>query len=107
MKKVEKFAAVLFALLPLLFPFRAEAQSDDQKIQQLEQKLEQLDQEIQAIKVADRKAELKAEEDAAKEKTGAHVTADTEGFAFRSNDGNFWFKIGADVQMDSRNFFGP
>lgn len=97
-------AVLLLILAPGFQPNPLQAQSADEKIQQLEQKVEQLDQ---AIKVADRKAELKAEDDAAKEKTGAHVTADADGFAFRSNDGNFWFKIGADLQVDNRNFFGP
>ncbi len=77
------------------------------QVKALEEKIEQLDQ---AQKVAERQTELKAEADAAKAredaKTGAHVTADTEGFAFRSNDGDFWFKIGADLQVDNRAFYG-
>jgi len=36
----------------------------------------------------------------------AAVTADTSGFTIKSNDGNFLLKIGADLQIDNRSFFG-
>ena len=80
------------------------ATSEADQIKALEQKVEELDQ---AIKVADRKAEIKAEDDAQKEKNGAHVTADGNGFSFRSNDVDFIFRVGADLQVDNRAFFGP
>ncbi len=89
----------------------AQSQSSSDQIQSLkdqikilEQKVEELDQET---KVAERKAELKAEDDAAKDKAGAHVTADPTGFTIRSNDGDSFLKIGADLQIDDRAFLGP
>jgi phosphate-selective porin OprO/OprP len=92
-----------------MLPIQAQAPdagtpSQADQIKALEQKVDQLDQEI---KVADRKAELKAEEDAAKEKTGAHVTVDDNGFVIRSNDGDDFLKIGGDLQIDNRAFYGP
>ena len=78
--------------------------SQADQIKALEQKVEQLDQEI---KVADRKAELKAEDDAAKDKNGAHVTVDDTGFTIVSNDGASSIKIGGDLQIDNRAFYGP
>jgi phosphate-selective porin OprO and OprP len=74
----------------------AQSQSTADQIKALEQKVDQLDQEVKA-------AQQKEAEDA---KTGAHITADADGFAFRSNDGQFWFKIGADLQVDNRAFYG-
>jgi len=75
----------------------------DQKIQQLEQKVDELDQKLKA---AERNKELKDEKDAEAAKNAATVTADTSGFTIRSNDGNFLLKIGADLQLDNRTFFG-
>ena len=77
--------------------------AQDQKIQQLEQKVDELDQKLKA---ADRNKELKDEKDAESAKNAATVTADTSGFTIRSNDGNFLLKIGADLQVDNRTFFG-
>ncbi len=68
-------------------------QTTDQKIQDLEQKVEDLDRRLKA-------------EDAAPANSGASVTADTSGFTIRSSDGNFLLKIGADLQIDDRAFFG-
>lgn len=81
----------------------AQAQSTDQKIQDLEQKVEQLDQEI---KVAQRNKELKDEDAANQAKNAASVTADTGGFTIKSNDGDFLLKIGADLQVDNRAYVG-
>lgn len=83
---------------------QASSQSaQDQKIQQLEQKVDELDQKLKA---ADRKKELKDEKDAEAAQNAATITADTSGFTIRSNDGNFLLKIGADLQVDNRTFFG-
>lgn len=71
------------------------APTSDQ-LKALEQKVQQLDEEVKA-------AQLKTAEE---EKTGAHVTADGGGFAFRSNDDQFVFRLGADLQIDSRAFYG-
>ncbi len=82
----------------------AQSQSTSDQIKALEQKVEQLDQEV---KVAERKAEVKAEDDAAKAKNGAHVTVDDTGFTILSNDENSSIKIGGDLQIDNRAFYGP
>lgn len=81
----------------------AAASAQDQKIQQLERKVDELDQKL---KVTERNKELKDEADAEAAKNTATVTADTSGFTIRSNDGNFLIKIGADLQVDNRSYFG-
>ena len=43
---------------------------------------------------------------AASANTNASVTADTTGFTIKSHDGDFLLKIGADLQVDNRSFFG-
>lgn len=83
------------------------AQTADQKLQQLQQEIDQLNQKVKDM---EHEAELKKVEDAAaaeKMKTQATVTADTSGFTIVSPHGNFLLKIGADLQLDTRTFFGP
>src|ERR1017187_7226135 len=92
-----------FAVIMGISMSPARAQSADQKIQQLEQKVDELDQQF---KVAERKKELSDEDAAAKAQNAASVTADTGGFTIKSNDGNFLLKIGADLQVDNRTYFG-
>jgi phosphate-selective porin OprO/OprP len=78
-------------------------QSTDQTIQQLQQKVSELDKKLKADE------ELKKLEDEAaaeKAKSAAAVTADLSGFTIKSADGNFLLKIGADLQVDNRTFFG-
>jgi len=87
-------------------PQSAAGQTADQKIQQLQQKVDQLDQKLKDVQ---HEQELKKVEDAAaaeKAKTAATVTADTSGFTIVSPHGNFLLKIGADLQVDNRTFFG-
>ncbi|HUB77476.1 MAG TPA: porin [Bryobacteraceae bacterium] len=82
------------------------APTTDQKIQQLQNEVDQLNQKVKDMK---QDADLKKVEDAAsaeKTKTQASVTADTSGFTITSPHGNFLLKIGADLQMDNRTFFG-
>jgi phosphate-selective porin OprO/OprP len=111
MKIVWSFASAIFLVIPLAFAPPLFAQSPDagspsqaDQIKALEQKVEQLDQ---AMKVADRKAELKSDDEAAKAKSGAHVTVDDTGFTIISNDENSSIKIGGDLQIDNRAFYGP
>ena len=80
----------------------ADQQTTDQKIRELQQRVDDLDQRL---KVADRKAEIQAEDAVARSKTGASVATDT-GFIIRSNDGNFSIRFGADLQIDNRSFVG-
>jgi phosphate-selective porin OprO/OprP len=44
--------------------------------------------------------------DEAAVQNSALVTADTHGFTIQSRDGDFLLKIGADLQVDNRSFFG-
>ncbi len=77
--------------------------STDQRIQELERKLEELDQRVRA---SDRNRELKDAEVVEKSKSEAGVRADVTGFTIKSADNNFSLRIGADLQVDSRSFFG-
>jgi phosphate-selective porin OprO/OprP len=70
------------------------APTTQQEIDQLRQQLDQLAQK------------QKADEAAASAPNAASVTADTGGFTIKSHDGNFLLKIGADIQIDNRSFFG-
>ncbi len=91
-------------LLSLSLGFQpAQAQSADEKIQQLEQKVDELDQRL---RVAERLKEIKTEEDTDKAKTTASVTANGGPFTIRSGDGNFVLRLGADFQVDNRTFPG-
>ena len=81
------------------------APTSDQKIQTLQQKVDDLDQKLKSIQ----QGELKQLEDKAAAQKAANeatVTADTSGFTIVSPHGNFLLKIGADLQMDSRTYFG-
>lgn len=72
-------------------------QSQSDPLKDFQQRVEALDREIRA-------AQQKTSEDATK---GAHVTADDAGFTIRSNDGDSFLQIGADLQIDNRTFLGP
>jgi len=98
MSSVELSApAILAAILLGFISFPVQAQSADDKIQQLEQKVDELDQRLK---------EIKTEEDADKAKTTASVTANGGPFTIRSGDGNFVLRLGADFQIDNRTFPG-
>ena len=102
MNLVEIFVPALLLAFSLGFQ-PAQAQSSDDKIQQLEQKIDNLDQRL---RVSERQREIKAEEDADKEKTAVHVTANGGPFTIRSGAGEFILRIGADFQVDNRTFPG-
>ncbi len=93
----------LGVLLLAIAPIQVRAQSTEEKLQQLQQRIEALDQRM---RVTERNKELKDEEIAEREKSGASVSAGLSGFKIRSNDGNFALKIGADLQVDNRSFVG-
>jgi phosphate-selective porin OprO/OprP len=109
MTLVEISARILLVALLLEFPATpalaqaTQAQSADEKIQQLVQKVDELDQRV---KVAERLREIKAEEDAGKAKSAASVTANGGPFTIRSGDGDFVLRVGADFQIDNRTFPG-
>jgi phosphate-selective porin OprO and OprP len=77
--------------------------AQDQKVGELEKRVEELDQQF---RVAERLRELKAEEADSKAKTTPTVNADQGGFTIRSGDGDYSLRVGADIQVDSRSFFG-
>jgi len=96
----------LFIGIALTFslPFRyaaAQTTDTDQKVQQLEQRVDDLDRQL---KIAERQTELVDADAASKAANAATVTADTGGFNIKSNDGNFALKIGADLQVDNRDY---
>ena len=82
------------------------ASNTDQKVQQLQQKVDELDQKLKDVEHQQELKKLEDEAAAEKAKTEATVTADTSGFTIVSPHGNFLLKIGADLQADSRTFFG-
>jgi len=67
----------------------------DQKIQQLQQKVDDLEKAV------------KADEAAINGQYPGTATADyPNGFTLRSKDGNFVLRIGADLQIDNRTYYG-
>jgi len=89
--------------IALLLTAAVHGQSPEQKIQELEQKVEDLDQRL---RVQDRKQELKDEDAAAAAKAATTASVGSGGVTIRSNDENFLLKIGLDIQIDNRTFFG-
>lgn len=77
-----------------------------QTIQQLQKEIDELNQKVQALQHEQDLKKLEDEAAAEKAKTQATVTADTSGFTIVSPHGNFLLKIGADLQLDNRTFFG-
>jgi phosphate-selective porin OprO/OprP len=69
-----------------------------EQIDELRRQIDQLEQK--------QKADEAAAASALNSPTAASVTADTSGFTIKSHDGDFLLKIGADIQIDSRSYFG-
>jgi len=96
----------------------AHAQTPLTTQQQIDQLRQQLDQLQQKQKADEASAAAAAAAAAATPQTtvpsnalasapnAAFVTADTSGFTIKSSDGDFILKIGADLQVDNRSFFG-
>jgi len=77
----------------------ADAPPDEPTIQQ------QIEALRQQLLILERKAELAAEAEAEKAKSGAAVTASAkDGFSIKSNDGAFTLKLRGYVQLDGRFF---
>jgi len=81
----------------------AQTLTTQQEIDQLRQQLDQLEQKQKTDEAA---AAATAATAANPAPNAAAVTADTGGFTIRSHDGDFVLKIGADIQVDNRSFFG-
>ena len=77
--------------------------NDASEIEKLKAQIEELDQKL---KVLGRKQELVNEDVAAKQKTAPTVTASDRGFGFKSQDGQFEYRLRGVVHMDYRNFGG-
>jgi phosphate-selective porin OprO/OprP len=70
-------------------------QTTDQAVQQLQQKVDELEKAV------------KADEAAVNGQGPGTATADyPNGFTLRSKDGNFVLRIGADLQIDNRTYYG-
>lgn len=73
-------------------------------IESIQQQIDALQQQLLILQ---RKAEIAAEAEEEKAKTGATATASAkDGFALKSNDGNFTLKLRGYVQLDSRWYAG-
>ncbi len=75
----------------------------DAEVEALRKTIEELDQKI---KIIERKNEIASEEAAAKKKETPVLVAGDKGFALKSADGNFEFKLRGLIQADSRTFIG-
>jgi phosphate-selective porin OprO and OprP len=117
------FARIMIVLvLAAGFVHAQSTLTTQQQIDLLRQQLDALQQKLKTDEAAaqaqleQRKAEeaavqaqlaqQKADETATQNQTNAFVTADSSGFTIRSHDGDFLLKIGADLQVDNRSFFG-
>jgi phosphate-selective porin OprO and OprP len=82
------------------FPAYANDASD---IEKLKAQIEELDQKL---KILGRKQELVNEDVAAKQKAAPTVTASDRGFGFKSQDGQFEYRLRGLVHVDYRHFDG-
>jgi phosphate-selective porin OprO and OprP len=84
-------------------PFAYADDGDSAELAALKAQLEELNQRILVL---DRKLEIAAEETAAKQKTTPVVVAGDKGFALKSADSQFEFKLRGLLQTDYRSFSG-
>jgi len=77
--------------------------NDAAEIEKLKAQIEELDQKI---KILGRKQELVNEDVAAKQKAAPTVTASDRGFGFKSQDGQFEYRLRGILQTDYREFGG-
>lgn len=75
---------------------------DSDELARLRAQVQELDQKI---RVLDRKNELAAEESAARQKDAPLLVAGDKGFALKSADGNFEYKLRGLIQLDHRAFY--
>ena len=96
--------APLWAVVLLTFPGALAVAEDspppEPTLESIQQQIEALQQQLLILQ---RKAEIAAETEAEKAKSGAAVTASAkDGFSIKSNDGNFTVKLRGYVQADGR-----
>lgn len=85
-----------FLVAVIVFPLLGQdSPSTDQRLDRLQAQVDELQREVKAQLVTDNG------------QNAASSTADTTGFTIRARDGNFVLHIGADLQADTRTYFGP
>ena len=77
--------------------------NDANEIEKLKAQIEELDQKL---KILGRKQELVNEDVAAKQKAAPTVTASDRGFGFKSQDGQFEYRLRGIIHTDYREFGG-
>ena len=77
--------------------------NDASEIEKLKAQIEELDQKL---KILGRKQELVNEDVAAKQKAAPTVTASDRGFGFKSQDGQFEYRLRGIIHADYREFGG-
>jgi phosphate-selective porin OprO/OprP len=70
---------------------------------QWQQRIDEIDQRS---RIAERRLELAAEAAEAKQKERPSLIADESGFGIKSGDGRYQIRLGGQVQIDGRRFFG-
>jgi len=91
---------LIVSAIAAAFPVYA---NDASEIEKLKAQIEELDQKL---KILGRKQELVNEDVAAKQKAAPTVTASDRGFGFKSQDGQFEYRLRGIVHTDYREFGG-
>lgn len=91
---------LLASAIAAAFPAYA---NDATEIEKLKAQIEELDQKL---KILGRKQELVNEDVAAKQKAAPTVTASDRGFGFKSQDGQFEYRLRGIIHADYREFGG-
>ncbi|MEY3740307.1 MAG: hypothetical protein RLZZ192_983, partial [Pseudomonadota bacterium] len=91
---------LIASAIAVAFPAHADNTAE---IEKLKAQIEELDQKL---KVLGRKQELVNEDVAAKQKAAPTVTASDRGFGFKSQDGQFEYRLRGIVHADYRQFDG-
>ncbi len=100
-----KLAAAALTLVCLAAAARAQEPAPPPAEPTLESVQQQIEALQQQLLILQRKAEIAAEADAEKAKTGVTPTASgKDGFSFKSDDGNFTLKVRGYVQLDGRAY---
>ena len=101
-KKVYLHVASLLIGVSTLSTSAISLADDNDELARLRAQVQELDQKI---RVLDRKQEISAEETAAQQKQAPVLVAGDHGFALRSADGNFEYRLRGLLQVDHRNYF--
>ena len=104
MKTKKRYLPIASALLGAgaLIHTASALADDSEELARLRAQVQELDQKI---RVLDRQQEIAAEEAAARQKATPTLVAGDKGFALRSADGNFEYRLRGLLQFDHRNYF--